>query len=156
VAGRKAEGSDGLASEFSLMRTAIHESAHALIYTRFGCRPTYLWVYPNGGGETCPEPSSPWGSRLTPKQQSLVWQAGSAAECIWSGDALGWTTAAGHDRINLTKLLSEQAFDFDPNDFTEIGALLREPDSWNRVVKLAEALVDQHYIDNLDPYLTAN
>jgi len=39
------------------------------------------------------------------------------------------------------------------NDFTEIGAILREPDTWNRVVKLAEALVVEHYMDNLDPYL---
>jgi len=58
------------------------------------------------------------------------------------------------DRIELEDFLSEQNSDLDPTDFTEIGALLREPRAWRRIVKLAGALVDRHYIDNLDAYPT--
>ena len=149
-----AAGSDEPEPEFSLMRDAIHESGHTLIYARLGFRPTFVRVDPDkGGGEMCPEPSSPWRS-LTPKQRLLVAQAGSAAECIWEADDLGWTNGGVKDRIELEDFLSEQGSDLYPNDFTEIGAILREPDTWNRVVKLAEALVVEHYLDNLDPYLT--
>jgi hypothetical protein len=152
-----AEGSDEPEPEFSLMRDAIHEGGHTLTYAGFGFRPTFVRVDPDkGGGEMCPEPSSPW--RLpTTKQRLLVAQAGSAAECIWDGDDdLGWTTSGIKDQIELQDLLAELGSDLDPNDFTEIDALLRQPDTWSRIVRLAEALVEQHYIDNLDPYLVAD
>jgi len=52
-----AEGSDESEPEFSLMRDAIHECAHAEIYSSFGFRPTFVTVDPDkSGGEMCPEP----------------------------------------------------------------------------------------------------
>jgi hypothetical protein len=135
------------------MDDAIHESGHAVTYARCGFRPTFVRIDPvKGGGETCPEPSSPWRP-LSAKQRLLVAQAGSAAECRWNGEPFGWTLRGSKDRAELKVFLAEQASDLDPNDFTEIGTLLSEPTTWGRVVRLAEVLIIQHYVDDLDAYL---
>jgi hypothetical protein len=64
-------------------------------------------------------------------------------------------TAAGIcDRHKLEDFLSEQGSALDPDDFAEVEALLNEPATWSRLVRLAEALVVQHYMDDLDAYLT--
>jgi hypothetical protein len=142
------------APEISSMDDAIHESGHAVIYARCGFRPTFVSIDPvRGGGETCPEPSSPWHS-LNPKQRQLVAQAGSAAECRRNGEPLRWTERGAKDRVVLEIFLAEQDLDWNPNDFTEIDTTLSEPGTWSRVVRLAEVLVVQHYMDNLDAYLT--
>ena len=143
-----------MTAEFSLMSDAVHESGHAVVYARLGFRPTFVSVDPDkGGGEMCPEPSSPWRS-LNPKQQILVAQAGSAAECRWNGESIGWTARGVKDRIELEDFLEEHGSDVDPNDFTEIVALLDDPAIWSRVVRLAESLAVEHHIDDLDAYLT--
>jgi hypothetical protein len=99
----------------------------------------------NARGEMTPETSWHAGTALAARQSLLVAQAGSAAQCRLNGVMSNWTFEGTKDRL-LADDLAEQ-FGLDQNDFAEIDDLLGKPVIWERITKLAEALLVRNRIE---------
>jgi hypothetical protein len=137
-----------------LIEIAGHEAGHAVIAACVGLKPIWVEINPvTGSGNMTPE--TPWHSP-TPRQQLLILQAGSVAQCRLSGEPIGWTVQGAKDRVEADGLAEEDA-EIDPHDFTEIVELLARADIWERVMRLAEALEVRHRIEipELTDFLSA-
>jgi hypothetical protein len=124
---------------------ATHEAAHAVIAVHLGL--SLFWVeidLVGGRGEMTLDTSSPWHSP-TACQRLLIAQAGSAAQCKLRGTDLDWTFEGTNDRLIGDDLAEE--FGLSQNDFAEIDRLLSEPGIWERITKLAEALLVTNRIE---------
>ena len=135
-------GNDG--SAVSPIEVATHEAAHAVIAQHVGLSPIWVEIDPvNSRGEMTLE--TPWHPP-TARQRLLVAQAGSAAQCRLNQITLGWTFEGTVDRV-LSDDLAEEDPTLDPNNFTDIGVLLRDSAIWEKVDRLANLLLVRNRIE---------
>lgn len=132
---------------------ATHEAAHAVIAAHL--RLSVLWVkidLVSGRGEMTLDTSSPWHSP-TACQRLFIAQAGSAAQCKLHGTDSDWTFEGTNDRLIGDDLAEE--FGLSQNDFAKIDHLLSEPGIWEKITKLAQALLVTNRIEipNLASFL---
>jgi hypothetical protein len=135
------------------IEVATHESAHAVIAAHLGLSPVWVEIDPaNGRGETTLD--TPWHAP-TARQRFLIAQAGSAAQCKLHRLDMCWTFEGTNDRLTVDDLADELGLK--QNDFTEINCLLSEPGIWERIAKLAQALLAKNRIEipELAEFLTA-
>jgi hypothetical protein len=126
-----------------VLKIATHEAAHAVIAVRVGLAVAWVGIDPiTATGET--EPDIRWHPP-TARQRLLIAQAGSAAQCKRWGQRSGWTFEGTNDRLIGDRLAEE--FSLNQNDFTEIDQLLSEPGIWERITKLARALLVKSRIE---------
>jgi hypothetical protein len=139
---------DGIVDEsllnISLLETAAHEAAHAVIAAHLGLSPVWVEINPDTGhGEMTHE--TPW-QPPSARTQLFIAQAGSAAQCRLNGLSADWTVQGVNDHLLADDLVGD-GHQVDPCDFTEIDQLLGQTEIWERVMRLAKALEVRHRIE---------
>jgi hypothetical protein len=127
-------------SETPLIEIAMHEAAHAVVAAYFGL--LVIRVEIGSDNKTTIDPlESP-----TAQQVLLIAQAGSAAQCRLRQVASDWTVEGSVNDRFLVEDIGEAPL-LDPTDFTEIDHLLHDPVLWDRIAKLADALLINNCIE---------
>ena len=123
--------------------SAVHEAGHAIVAALLGQQILWVSIADEHGGSGQAEPGTNPFLRLDEPFESrrrvIIAMAGSAAQCIAAGCDPRWLPASEGDK-RLAEENAERA-GFSAEDFSRVTAILRKPEIWEKVERLAEVLI---------------
>jgi hypothetical protein len=143
--------------KLSRSELAWHEAGHAVLAALLG--QPIEWVMINelsGYGEVEPR-TSPFLRLVEPfesRRRFLIAMAGSVVQCLATGEDCRWMPGSDGDQRRAEDYAELAGFPLD--NFSMVRAILSQPEVWERVDRLAAALLQRDQLlawDGLDEFL---